>query len=625
MGEQAARGPTIAGLEAAVQNSFVRLRDAATIVQYCADHYLDGLAVGAAQQHQQAAQAFARLRTDAAAGHAADLEAAEAELRTVIADGAATIGALVSSHPWMLSGFDAPTWDRYKPAAALVPDGLRVGSLRAADAPGLPLLPAVVRAAGAGHVLITAAREGVTAARSLLQALTLRLVVATQPGRVRLALADPSGQGQHLSAFLRLPAALRAGDLAVSGIEVSALLRGLTEHVSEVNKTRLTNVYDSVEAYNAAGAGMPIPYRVLVVDGFPAGFTEESAALLTMLAQNGPRAGVYIMARLERDMKLPREFDLTTLTSRATNLRLTKSGKLTWDDPEFRLFEVEPDQMPAADRANAWLEAVAAAASTATRTVPFGRLAVPPAQRQHGRAVDGLMADIAVDSKGELVRFVMGSDGRPQHGLLGGTTRMGKSNLLHVLILQLALRYPPEELDLYLLDFKEVEFNVYLTQRLPHARVIASRADREFGLSVLRRFREEIERRSRLFYQVTDNTVTNLAEYTQATGNVLPQALLIMDEFQVLFESDGRTNVSDRIATEAGFLLGDIARRGAAFGLHLLLSTQSPGGDLAGYLNTTYQQLTLRIAVPCTEPRSGPQVSDAILGDDTAVMDRCHP
>ena len=68
---------------------------------------------------------------------------------------------------------------------------------------------------------------------------------------------------------------------------------------------------------------------------------------------------------------------------------------------------------------------------------------------------------------------------------------MGKSNLLHVLILELALRYPPEELDLYLLDFKEVEFNVYLTERLPHARVIASRADREFGLSVLRRFRED--------------------------------------------------------------------------------------------------------------------------------------
>ena len=83
---------------------------------------------------------------------------------------------------------------------------------------------------------------------------------------------------------------------------------------------------------------------------------------------------------------------------------------------------------------------------------------------------------------------------------------MGKSNLLHVLIHQLALRYSPEELELYLLDFKEVEFNVYLTERLPHARVIASRADREFGLSVLRRFREEIGRRQRLLNEVKGAT-----------------------------------------------------------------------------------------------------------------------
>ena len=76
---------------------------------------------------------------------------------------------------------------------------------------------------------------------------------------------------------------------------------------------------------------------------------------------------------------------------------------------------------------------------------------------------------------------------------------------------------PPEELELYLLDFKEVEFNVYLTQRLPHARVIASRADREFGLSVLRRFRDEIDRRSRLLNEVKD--VTTPRRVPRETGS----------------------------------------------------------------------------------------------------------
>lgn len=185
---------------------------------------------------------------------------------------------------------------------------------------------------------------------------------------------------------------------------------------------------------------------------------------------------------------------------------------------------------------------------------------------------------------------------------------MGKTNLLHVLISQLALRYPPEELELYLLDFKEVEFDAYLTERLPHARAITSRTDREFGLSMLRRFHEEIERRARLCREAR---VTDLPDYRRETGQVLPRALVIMDEFQVLF------NEEDRLAREAGRLLADIAKRGAAFGLHLLLATQSPGGPLAAYLRPVYEQMALRIALGCTQP----SVSQAILGEgnDTAT------
>ena len=206
-----------------------------------------------------------------------------------------------------------------------------------------------------------------------------------------------------------------------------------------------------------------------------------------------------------------------------------------------------------------------------------------------------------MDSKGEPQHFVMGVRGI-HHGLVGGDVRMGKTNLLHVLISQLALRYPPEELQLYLLDFKEVEFDAYLTERLPHARAITSRTDREFGLSMLRRFHDEIDWRARLCREAR---VTDLPDYRRETGQVLPRALVIMDEFQVLFSEE------DRLAREAGRLLADIAKRGAAFGLHLLFTTQSPGGPLAAYLRPVYEQMALRIALGCTQP----SVSQAILGE----------
>jgi DNA segregation ATPase FtsK/SpoIIIE, S-DNA-T family len=521
-------------------------------------------------------------------------------------DLAAPVAALAGAHPWALGGFGDPAWDGYRPDPhAAPPDGLRVGVLRTLSP---PLLPAVARFAGHGHVLISE-RGFADGARSLLQALVLRLVTATRPGLVRFALADPVGQGRHLSAFLRLPPRLRVGTgVAARPAEIEALLTTLTEHVVEVTQRRLTNVYDSAEAYNAATTGVLVPYHVLVLAGFPAGFDPVAAELLGSLARNGPRAGLYILATTDPGLPLPRGFDLAALSALSTNLGLDQRGDLTWDDPEFGRSTIEPDQMPLASRANPWLDAVGAAASSAARDLPFSRIAVPLSRQWAGVTTDGLDVQIGVDGKGEPQRFVMGVRG-VHHGLVGGDVRMGKTNLLHVLISQLALSYPPEELELYLLDFKEVEFDAYLTERLPHARAITSRTDREFGLSMLRRFHDEINRRARLCREAR---VTDLPDYRSATGQPMPRALVIMDEFQVLFSEE------DRLAREAGRLLADIAKRGAAFGLHLLLATQSPGGPLAAYLRPVYEQMALRIALGCTQP----SVSQAILGEGNDAATR---
>ena len=216
---------------------------------------------------------------------------------------------------------------------------------------------------------------------------------------------------------------------------------------------------------------------------------------------------------------MPRGFDLAALTALSTNLALDSRGDLTWDDPDFGRSAIEPDQMPPAARANPWLDAVGAAASSA-RPGPAVRPDRGPAGRERwsGDTTDGLDAQIGVDGKGEPQHFVMGFRG-VHNGLVGGDVRMGKTNLLHVLITQLALKYPPEELELYLLDFKEVEFDAYLTERLPHARAITSRTDREFGLSMLRRFHDEIDRRARLCREAR---VTDLPDYRRETGQVLP-------------------------------------------------------------------------------------------------------
>jgi DNA segregation ATPase FtsK/SpoIIIE, S-DNA-T family len=596
---------SIEEIEREIHDGYQRLAESAALIRHCQEHYLDNLAAGAGAMPRPEFNGWHAAPAAADTAHKTVIAAAREAHDQAIGALPDTVNALTAANPWALAGFGGPEWENYAPdVGAPSPAGLRVGVLHVARDSGMPAIPAVARFTGHGHLLIAAENGSAAAtARLLLQALTLRLAVATRPGTVRFALADPLGQGEQLSGFLRLPPALRVGSgVASSAAEIEALLKVLTDHVVEVTQTRLTNVYGSVEAYNAASTGVSVPYHVLVLTGFPGGISEHSAELLAQLARNGPRAGVYIVATIERWRERARGLHLAALTEAATDLHVDGGGNVIWDDPDFGQWTIEPDVMPAAASANAWLDAVGAAASAGSRDLPFSRIAIPPAERWSADTTDGLDAQIGVDSKGEPQHFVMGSRG-VHNGLVGGDVRMGKSNLLHVLITQLALKYPPEELELYLLDFKEVEFDVYLTERLPHARAIASRTDREFGLSMLRRFHDEIERRARLCRQAK---VTQLPEYRRETGQVLPRSLVIMDEFQVLFSEE------DRLSREAGALLADIAKRGAAFGLHLLLATQSPGGPLTVHLRPTYEQMALRIALGCLLP----SVSQAILGED---------
>src|SRR5215216_6433397 len=183
--------------------------------------------------------------------------------------------------------------------------------------------------------------------------------------------------------------------------------------------------------------------------------------------------------------------------------------------------------------------------------------------------------------------------GTRQHALFAGKTGSGKSTLFHVIITNLALACSPEQVEFYLIDFKKgVEFKCYAENRLPHARVVAIESDREFGLSVLQRVDEELRVRGELFRQ---SGVLDLAGYRAANPDKsMPRCLLVIDEFQEFFVED------DRIAQTANVLLDRIVRQGRAFGIHVLLGSQTLGGAYT-LARATMGQMVIRIALQCNE------------------------
>jgi len=182
------------------------------------------------------------------------------------------------------------------------------------------------------------------------------------------------------------------------------------------------------------------------------------------------------------------------------------------------------------------------------------------------------------------------------HVLLAGRSGSGKSNLLHVLIHSLCHTYSASELNIYLLDYKQgTEFSVYASPPLPQAKLVATESDPEYGVTVLAHLTEELEKRAREF---KSRSVRDFYEYRESSAAELPRILLIIDEFQILF-SEGR-----QVAEPAEKMLNQLLRQGRAYGIHVLLATQTLKGIQSLSMGQLISQIGCRIALACSEEDS---------------------
>lgn len=97
------------------------------------------------------------------------------------------------------------------------------------------------------------------------------------------------------------------------------------------------------------------------------------------------------------------------------------------------------------------------------------------------------------------------------HGFILGQSGSGKSVLLNNIISAAILKYAPEDLMLYLMDFKGVEFNRY--RGVKHVKaLLVDNSDPQMTLEVLRELQQENKRRVKLW---RDNAVNNIDGYNK--------------------------------------------------------------------------------------------------------------
>ena len=371
-------------------------------------------------------------------------------------------------------------------------------------------------------------------------------------------------------------------------------LTDLTEHMENVIQKYLRNEFETIEEYNTMAGEVAEPFRILVVANFPTNFNDAALRRLISIVNSGARCGVYALIIYDTKLGLPSGFQLKELENPCVHM-IWKEGRLHVARAEFRPVSPRARRTPGAGT----ILANCCTRSAMPRAMPTGskcrsRSSLPsPTSTGASTAARGSTSRLGRAGATKLQHLKLGK-GTSQHVLTAGKTGSGKSTLLHALITNGALRYSPDQLELYLIDFKKgVEFKVYAAMDLPHARVIAVESEREFGLSVLQRLDVELKERGEIYRAAR---VPRPGRLSRMPGREvpMPRVLLVIDEFQEFFVED------DKIAQEVTLLLDRLVRQGRAFGMHVILGSQTLGGQYS-LPKATLGQMAVRIALQCSE------------------------
>jgi len=161
---------------------------------------------------------------------------------------------------------------------------------------------------------------------------------------------------------------------------------------------------------------------------------------------------------------------------------------------------------------------------------------------------------------------------RLPHMLVAGSTGSGKTMFLTTLIMSLAWRHLPKDLELLLVDPKQTDFVIF--GRLPHLRGRRVIYEPSEAIDALKELTDgEKKSRTALLHKVG---CPNILEYNRRNPEKrLSWIVVVVDEF-----ADIMLTLSRKDREEFERQIGRLAATGRSVGIHLVLATQRPTTDV---------------------------------------------
>lgn len=430
-----------------------------------------------------------------------------------------------------------------------------------------------------------------------LKMLLFKIFMSFPAGKIEATMIDPLELGETFSMFTRLG----EQHARIIDTKIWSQEKDIAERIQILRQKLETTIQSYGNDKEIRLKKEPI--RILAITDFPTGFNQAALQDLQAIVRKSASFGVciFVWANSGEVGKLA-ENQQSVLNEIQEMLQVgNASGTyLELVTPKFKDVQLELDDMKEAfTNKDEIMDQILKGINGSKQNIEdFDAMFENIGNTQNWfkeNTINEISIPIGVKGADTVVKMVLGKSGSTEHhALIAGQTGAGKSTLLHTIIMSTMLNYSYDEVEMYLVDFKEgIEFKPYSRYRLPSLRVIAIDSEREFGLNVLKELCYELERRADLFSRADCEDIT---DYRNSTNLKIPKIMLIFDEIQELFREK---ESSDNLQKECLECLNKLITQGRAMGIHIILACQD--FKLVSGIEPLFSQMAIRIAIKGSE------------------------
>ncbi len=425
---------------------------------------------------------------------------------------------------------------------------------------------------------------------SAIQNLLLHLIDGSPVGSRRILVLDGVRYNSSLAGTLKkLEGTFALEQIPRNPDQLTAALEHLLSSFSDMDE--ILEMHDSVAEYNqTAPPDKRLPLTTLVLCGEFEGRNKE---LIYRIITNYERYGVSLIAVSYENAAKKNEDKITFLPSYALDNSVhismhSKETTITFPDTEPQRFAW---YALGSELADSYVESLRQhTVSIETMGNEYIKRYSLSERPQYTREYKKIELPFGIDGRDNAHTISFENENFAAY--LVGASRSGKSTLLHTLIAGLIRNYHPDNLELWLADFKQLEFRPYIRHLPPHVKYVLLDESAELVYDLIDRLTNEMMERQKLFSRLGKQRIDEVD--TTKLPKPLPVIFVILDEFSIMSQA-----IADSSAYK--LKLQNILAKGAALGIKFLFSSQTFTTGVAGLTPTARAQIQQRISMKGTK------------------------